>query len=338
MPSDQTLSRANYVQNESKGREKDVFLRKPKASCHSISLKIFHFTAFVAMIVEAGLINLDPIELELPSAVAFPDRQGLDGAQGRVNIREYSTQPLQSLLVTFLVLAGADHLITFLVGLIFPHTFNRFLFDYQSNPLRWIEYSVSASIMSVLISALVGIYDVHHQFLIGLGTGICNLLGLAIEILPRRLMIPRSVAEKEYPYYHGETTLTTLVEEKVREPRHRNNDHMSKAEAETELGKENFLDMDLRGVVRTAGILIYSLATLVLVGGWLNIICYFSQAVESDSDIPDWVYAVFIITIIMYFSFGLNMFFERILGLYGFVTAEYVYVSLSFIAKTYLAW
>jgi len=50
------------------------------------------------------------------------------------------------------------------------------------NKARWIEYSLSASIMLVAISLLVGIYDVSSLIMIFALTAIMNLMGLVMEV------------------------------------------------------------------------------------------------------------------------------------------------------------
>lgn len=49
------------------------------------------------------------------------------------------------------------------------------------NPLRWVEYSLSASVMHIHVSLLCGIYDVHILFLIGGLTAVTMLFGLFAE-------------------------------------------------------------------------------------------------------------------------------------------------------------
>lgn len=49
------------------------------------------------------------------------------------------------------------------------------------NKLRWVEYSMSASIMMVAIALLVGVYDLSSLVMIFALTSIMNLLGLVME-------------------------------------------------------------------------------------------------------------------------------------------------------------
>lgn len=50
------------------------------------------------------------------------------------------------------------------------------------NKARWIEYSISASVMMVAISMLVGIYDFMSLLMLFSLTAIMNLMGLVMEI------------------------------------------------------------------------------------------------------------------------------------------------------------
>jgi hypothetical protein len=50
------------------------------------------------------------------------------------------------------------------------------------NKARWIEYSLSASIMMVAIAILVGVYDFTSLLMIFALTGIMNLMGLVMEV------------------------------------------------------------------------------------------------------------------------------------------------------------
>mmetsp|Transcript_30745 Transcript_30745/g.51440 ORF Transcript_30745/g.51440 Transcript_30745/m.51440 type:complete len:142 (+) Transcript_30745:1-426(+) len=68
---------------------------------------------------------------------------------------------------------------------------------------------------------------------------------------------------------------------------------------------------------------------------WLVIAYYFFRAVSSD--VPDFVYAAFLGTLVLYITFGVNSYLHNVLGWYSFGTAEIVYIALSFTSKTFLA-
>jgi len=62
----------------------------------------------------------------------------------------------------FLLLAGIDHL---LVATVFRKSYEEQL-SRQQNHYRWMEYSISASFMHLLVAQLSGIFDIHINFLI----------------------------------------------------------------------------------------------------------------------------------------------------------------------------
>lgn len=53
----------------------------------------------------------------------------------------------------------------------------------SKNPLRFIEYSISASIMLMIIALINGISDIHLLFCIAILTASCQLCGLVVEYL-----------------------------------------------------------------------------------------------------------------------------------------------------------
>lgn len=50
------------------------------------------------------------------------------------------------------------------------------------NKVRWIEYSISASVMIVAISTLVGVYDFSSLLMVFALTSVMNLMGLVMEV------------------------------------------------------------------------------------------------------------------------------------------------------------
>lgn len=68
---------------------------------------------------------------------------------------------------------------------------------------------------------------------------------------------------------------------------------------------------------------------------WLVMCCYFFKAMNSS--VPDFVYAAFLGTLFLFTLFGINAYLHNILKWYNFSTAEIVYITLSFTAKTFLA-
>lgn len=82
------------------------------------------------------------------------------------------------MIAAFFFLSAAAHLF---IATIYNKRYNRDL-GRGINRIRWIEYSVSASIMMVAIATLVGVYDFASLLMIFVLVAIMNLLGLVMEI------------------------------------------------------------------------------------------------------------------------------------------------------------
>ncbi len=85
---------------------------------------------------------------------------------------------LPTLLAMFFFLSAGFH---FVIATIYNKEYNK---DLESgiNKFRWIEYSISASIMMVSIALLVGVYDIMSLLMIFALTSVMNLMGLVMEI------------------------------------------------------------------------------------------------------------------------------------------------------------
>lgn len=92
--------------------------------------------------------------------------------------KELFNLSLPMLIAAFFFLSAAAHL---LIATVYNRTYNENLKN-GINKARWIEYSLSASIMMVAISLLVGIYDLFSLLAIFSLTAIMNLMGLVMEI------------------------------------------------------------------------------------------------------------------------------------------------------------
>jgi len=85
---------------------------------------------------------------------------------------------LPSLIAIFFFLSAIAH---FVIATVYKKQYDKDL-NKGINKARWIEYSISASIMMVAISLLVGIYDFSSLLMIFALTAIMNLMGLVMEI------------------------------------------------------------------------------------------------------------------------------------------------------------
>ena len=110
--------------------------------------------------VVVGLIHLGQAiaMLILSNDFSLPvSRSFLNGPPGTDPSADHAFDlPLGPLVATFLLLAAADHLLTASPALY--NTYLRLLGE-KRNDIRWIEYSVSASLMIVLIAMITGVSD-----------------------------------------------------------------------------------------------------------------------------------------------------------------------------------
>jgi hypothetical protein len=97
---------------------------------------------------------------------------------GPAPAEELFTIPLGVAVAVFLLLAAIDHLV---VAAPRVHRWYERNLDHRRNYARWIEYSVSASLMIVLIAMLTGIRDIAALIAIfGVNTAMI-LFGLLME-------------------------------------------------------------------------------------------------------------------------------------------------------------
>jgi hypothetical protein len=85
---------------------------------------------------------------------------------------------LPMLIALFFIISAVAHLI---IATVYNKRYNHNL-SRGINKARWIEYAISASIMMVSISLLVGIYDLVSLVTIFTLTAIMNLMGLMMEV------------------------------------------------------------------------------------------------------------------------------------------------------------
>lgn len=178
------------------------------------------------------------------------------------------------LIALFFFISAAAHLI---IATVYNKRYNA---DLQRgiNKVRWIEYSVSASIMMVAIATLVGVYDFTNLLMIFVLIAIMNLLGLVMEI-------------------HNQTTKTT-----------------------------NWIS--------------YWIGCLAGIVPWFIIGFYFWLSADKGSAPPIFVYWIFVSIFIFFSCFAINMVlqYKKIGPWKDYLYGEHVYIILSLVAKTLLAW
>jgi len=92
--------------------------------------------------------------------------------------KELFVLPFGILVASFLLISAIAHALVVLFS-------KKYFSDLQKgiNQFRWFEYSLSSSIMIVLIATLFGIYDIASLLLIFLINAAMNLFGLVMEQL-----------------------------------------------------------------------------------------------------------------------------------------------------------
>lgn len=150
--------------------------------------------------------------------------------------------------------------------------------DKGINRARWVEYSISASVMMVAISLLVGVYDASSLLMIFVLTAVMNLMGLVMEV-------------------HNQTTKKT-----------------------------NWLS--------------YWIGCLAGVVPWIVITLYMWIGADNGSKAPDFVYWIFVSIFVFFNCFAINMVlqYKKVGPWKNYLYGELVYIVLSLVAKTLLAW
>lgn len=146
------------------------------------------------------------------------------------------------------------------------------------NKARWVEYALSASVMMVAISLLVGIYDLGSLIMIFALVAGMNLMGLVMEV-------------------HNQSTQQT-----------------------------NWLS--------------YWIGCLLGVVPWLVVALYLWSGYDNGSAAPTFVYWIFVSIFIFFNCFALNMWlqYKKIGPWSEYLYGERVYMILSLVAKSLLAW
>lgn len=174
------------------------------------------------------------------------------------------------LVALFLFISAVAHL---LIATILYYRYVQNLKNHI-NPYRWFEYSISASLMIVIIAMLTTIYDIGTLLALFTLTAVMNLMGFMMEI-------------------HNQTTQKT--------------DWTS-----------------------------YTIGCIAGIVPWIVI---FIPLISAES-VPDFVIYIFISIAIFFNCFAINMYlqYKKIGKWKNYLHGEKVYIILSLIAKSALAW
>jgi hypothetical protein len=184
--------------------------------------------------------------------------------------------PLGPMVALFLLISAIAHFI-----IASPLAFDWYVRNLRKgiNYARWYEYSISASVMIVLIAMLCGMYDVAGLMLAFVLTAVMNLCGLMMEV-------------------HNQTT-----------------------------EKTNWTS--------------YIIGCIAGIAPWIAITVYFFGSISTaEGTVPTFVYFIVPTLFVFFFSFALNMFlqYKKVGPWRDYLYGERVYVLLSLVAKSALAW
>ncbi len=119
------------------------------------SLRTWNLAAGVFHLVSAGVFLAIMTEFSLPITASFATQDPAT-LQGTPPTEVLFTPTVGYGVAAFSLLSALFHL---LVGTVANGSYNRAIAN-QQNPYRWIEYSISATLMIVLITMLIGDYDI----------------------------------------------------------------------------------------------------------------------------------------------------------------------------------
>ena len=181
---------------------------------------------------------------------------------------------LPALIAIFLFICAIAH---FTIATVYNKRYIKGL-EQGINRARWIEYSISASVMMLAISLLVGIYDLSSLVMLFALSGIMNLMGLVMEV-------------------HNQTTKKT-----------------------------NWLS--------------YWIGCIAGLIPWAVIAFYMWLGYDNGAKAPNFVYWIFVSIFVFFNCFAVNMVlqYKKIGPWKNYLYGERVYIILSLVAKSLLAW
>ncbi len=140
-------------------------------------LRVANVAVGLVLAAEALVMLLLSNDLSLPVTASYL-RSDPVAVQRAAPSQVLFTVSIGAVVAAFLLLAAADHLI---IASPRVHRWYERNLDARSNYPRWIEYSISASIMIVLIAMFVGIRDVAALLAIFAANSAMILFGLLME-------------------------------------------------------------------------------------------------------------------------------------------------------------
>lgn len=234
---------------------------------YNISMGFFHFVQAILMLVLST-------DFKLPITTSYlqfnPQTQAL--APVLETLTEIKIAPLVAL---FLFLSATVH---FLISL--PKIYEWYIANLKKgiNYARWYEYALSSSLMIVVISMLVGVYDLSTLILVFSLNAAMIFFGLMMEL-------------------HNQTTKIT--------------------------NWTSFIYGSIAGLIP-----------------WVVIGLFLFNSGEGEFKAPSFVYWIFLSMFIFFNTFAINMIlqYKKVGRWQDYTWGEIVYVFLSLVAKSLLAW
>ena len=248
-----------------KGAKKEITYR---------GLRVFNLVMFVLHAIQGAAVLVLTTDFALPVTSSFVrlDPSSLTLAPFLETLFEL---PIGPLVAVFFFMSAVAHLAISLPTIHEWYTRN---LGRGINFARWIEYAFSSSVMIVVISMLVGIYDGVLLLMIALLNAMMILFGLLMEL-------------------HNQSTKRT-----------------------------NWTS--------------FWFGSLAGLGPWVAIAIFLAGAGSNDSQVPTFVYWIFVSLFVFFNLFAINMAlqYKKVGPWRDYLYGERVYIILSLVAKSLLAW
>jgi hypothetical protein len=238
-------------------------------------LRLYNLFMGFLHLVQALLIILLTNNFKLPITTSFLT---LNQATGKLwpETNVLVNLPFGIMVAVFLLISAAAHF-----TIASPGTFGWYVKNLKKgiNYARWFEYSLSASLMIVLIGMLCGVYDLGALLMAFVLTGVMNLCGLLMEV-------------------HNQTT-----------------------------PKTNWIS--------------FWVGCIAGVAPWIAIAIYFfGSLAKAGGGVPGFVYVILPTLFVFFFCFAVNMWlqYKKVGPWRDYLFGERVYILLSLVAKSALAW
>lgn len=266
-PNCHTFGRFQFPAEKTKSPTKDCFTELGEQCFHR--LRLFNAVMGVFHLIQAFLMLIISNDYTLPMTYTTPEFNATTQTITPVAVSFIDIR-IGPLVALFLFMSAIAH---FLIASVLYRWYVKKL-KTQMNPARWIEYSFSASLMIVIISLLVRIYDVGTILALFTLTAVMNLMGLMMEL-------------------HNQTTKQTN----------------------------------------------WTSYIIGCIAGFVPWVVIFIPLITAKS-VPDFVVAIFITIAIFFNLFAINMFlqYKKIGKWRDYLYGEKMYIVLSLVAKSALAW